>query len=375
MARKRRNINTLPWSHFLRRLYWFKLPHEEDSLFLARAGLTKHNKSKWLNAVQPNPSIDMIERIAKHLELSDEELHWLTFGSRPPLPLPSGPLSLRALPPSRFPVQFVSLAEELYTKRDRVSDEEMNSLFRETFSLCKDHARLGYSALGKAGAPYDPLSGSFREAADWLSAEIRKLKEQQDFGRKTDLLLWMERHLAVIQEPEPESSRPAEAQSRVTSFQSGRSVTGEKDVDSERYFYIPKAVPRLAAGAGNLVTSETSDDYYAFRLDWLNEVASNKGDLWLFEVLGDSMSPTLEAGDVVLIDCGRKVPAHNRIYAFEEDNAITIKRLSKQADGTFAIISDNQALRGARGPLYPPRALSPSIRIIGRMIWSARTWV
>lgn len=375
MARKSRNINSLPWSHFLRRLYWFKLPQEEDSLFLARAGLTKHNKSKWLNAVQPNPSIDMIERIAKHLELSDEELYWLTFGSRPPLPLPSPPFSLRALPPSRFPIQFVRLAEELYAKTDRVSDEEMNGLFRETLSLCKDHARLGCSALGKGGAPYDPLSGSFRETVDWLSAEIRKLKERRDLGLKTDLLLWVERHLAVMQEPEPQSSRRAAAQSRVTPFKSGRSVTGEKDVDTEQYFYIPKAVPRLAAGAGNLVTSETSDDYYAFRLDWLNEVASNKGDLWLFEVLGDSMLPTLEPGDVVLIDCGRKIPAHNRIYAFEEDNAITIKRLSKQADGTFAIISDNQAHRGDRGPLYPPRALCPSIRIIGRMIWSARTWL
>jgi phage repressor protein C with HTH and peptisase S24 domain len=87
------------------------------------------------------------------------------------------------------------------------------------------------------------------------------------------------------------------------------------------------------------------------------------------------MSPTLEHADVVLIDCGRKDPVHDRIFAIEEDNAVSIKRLHERHSGAFWIVSDNRALQSGAKPIYPPRRLSRGVRIIGRMIWSARTWV
>jgi len=54
---------------------------------------------------------------------------------------------------------------------------------------------------------------------------------------------------------------------------------------------------------------------------------------------------------------------------------VSIKRLEKGDDGSFWIVSDNKATKGPNKPLYPPKRLGPNTRIIGRMIWSARTWV
>lgn len=369
MPSKAKTINVLPWTHFLKRLYWFKLPGEDPSRFIARSGITKHNKSKWINAAHPSPSTDMIERIAKRLKLSPEEQHWLTFGSGPLTPSPPSLATWRAPSPAHLAAELVDLAAKLYSKRDLFSEEDLAAALLDTLTISLKHASLAWSALRKTSHPGAAYS-SIGAAAGWLSQEIRAM-EADPLASQKELHQWILGVLSRVGGETQEVIGPA----KVIPLCGRRPVTDEQGVDTARYFYIPKAEPRLAAGAGTLVISEKSDDYYAFRLDWINQVASSKGDLWLFEVAGDSMSTTLEHGDVVLIDCGRRTPVHNGIYAIEEDNAVSIKRIQKRSAGSFWIVSDNQALHAADKPLYPSQKLTASVRIIGRMIWSARTWV
>lgn len=375
MPKNTKTIVSLPWTHFLKRLYWLKLPGEHPSHFIARAGITKHNKSKWLNSPHPSPSTDMIERIAKRLKLTPEEQHWLTFGSGPVTPAPPSLAAWRAPSPTHFARDLVDLAAKLYSKRDLLSEEDLAAALLDTLTISLKHASLAWSALGKTSDPGAAYS-SVGAAVGWLSEEIRALELDTGLSFQKELHQWV---LEVLSraggEAQEASVQEVMGFAKVTPLRGRRPVTDEQGVDAARYFYIPKAEPRLAAGPGTLVISERSDDYYAFRLDWINQVSSSKGDLWLFEVVGDSMSTTLEHGDVVLIDCGRRTPVHNGIYAIEEDNAVSIKRIQKRLDGAFRIVSDNRALNAAHKPLYPSRKLTSSVRIIGRMIWSARTWV
>ena len=133
------------------------------------------------------------------------------------------------------------------------------------------------------------------------------------------------------------------------------------------YAYIKKAKARLSAGGGLIPEEEFEDQRYAFIRSWLKTVASSESACVLMEIDGDSMRPTLESGDMVLVDQGRQDLISDGIYAFGEGDVINIKRLQRVYPNV-RIVSDNPDRE-----LYPSREIEPSsIRIIGRVIWFAR---
>lgn len=84
-------------------------------------------------------------------------------------------------------------------------------------------------------------------------------------------------------------------------------------------------------------------------------------------VEGDSMAPTLLAGDHLLVDLSDSGPPRDGLYAIESDSAPLVKRLSvNPATQRVAILSDNVA--------YPsfPDCQADSIDILGRVVWMGR---
>lgn len=132
---------------------------------------------------------------------------------------------------------------------------------------------------------------------------------------------------------------------------------------------IPRAEARLSAGDGALVLSEEFAESYAFRRDWLSRVATSSDNVILMSVLGDSMYPTIQEGDMVMVDRGRDYPQSGKVFAFTPgDNIVQIKRLESRGKN-IRIISDNSSI-------YQPFDLpSDQIRIIGQVIWFARQLV
>ena len=59
-------------------------------------------------------------------------------------------------------------------------------------------------------------------------------------------------------------------------------------------------------------------------------------------VLGDSMSPTIQEDDTVLIDIVKKTIKEGMIYAIRFDSTVLIKRRTFQPGGKILIISDNR---------------------------------
>lgn len=83
----------------------------------------------------------------------------------------------------------------------------------------------------------------------------------------------------------------------------------------------------------------------------------------LIRVIGDSMEPTLESGDIVLIDHSQNyVDPHGGIYAIVVQEEIMLKRLQVlYPSGNVKIISDN--LR------YQPVEIEPDLlKINGKVI-------
>lgn len=60
---------------------------------------------------------------------------------------------------------------------------------------------------------------------------------------------------------------------------------------------------------------------------------------------GDSMSPTFNDGDILLIDTGVKHANIDGVYVLSANNRLYIKRVRQRLDGQFEISSDNQTVK------------------------------
>jgi phage repressor protein C with HTH and peptisase S24 domain len=136
---------------------------------------------------------------------------------------------------------------------------------------------------------------------------------------------------------------------------------------AETYDWVPMVEARASAGGGSLETGERILGYYAFRRDWI----SNKGNIKsmrLLRVTGESMRPTLQDEDVVLVDLSQRDILAGKIYAVRMDDEIVVKRLEKKP-GKLVLLSDNRALYD---PLEISLAEYANVEVLGRVIWMAR---
>ena len=125
----------------------------------------------------------------------------------------------------------------------------------------------------------------------------------------------------------------------------------------------------VSAGPGAVVTEELGKPYFAFDERWLKALTpSAPSNLSIVRVEGDSMSPTLNAGDDILVDLGDAAERlRDGIYVLRIDDALVVKRIALNPIGRRVTVqSDN--------PAYPdwPDCTLAEINCIGRVIWSGR---
>lgn len=121
-------------------------------------------------------------------------------------------------------------------------------------------------------------------------------------------------------------------------------------------------VLNVKAGAGEGV--------YNYEIEVIDKIVMDKAffksipdpsKMKIIEVDGDSMYPTLQAGDHVIID-ETKTNGIDGIYALQLHNQILIKRLQFNLDGTIEIKSDNQSYNTQ---IYNPKETQVPLHIIG----------
>ena len=125
----------------------------------------------------------------------------------------------------------------------------------------------------------------------------------------------------------------------------------------------------VSAGPGAIVSEEAGRPYFGFDERWLKALTGTPAArLSIVRVEGDSMAPTLSAGDDIMVDLG---DAANRIrdgiYVLRVDDAVVVKRIALHPMGrTVTVQSDN--------PAYPdwPNFNIDEINCIGRVIWAGR---
>jgi phage repressor protein C with HTH and peptisase S24 domain len=151
------------------------------------------------------------------------------------------------------------------------------------------------------------------------------------------------------------------------------SVEGEPPdlaLDPEAFVQIPALEPLAKAGSGRLVETVLAlAEPYQFRRSWiLDHLQVDPEALRVMRIEGDSMQPTLQEGDLVLVDTARHQPSPPGIFILFDGMALVAKRLELTGDASQPRVrmrSDNTAYETCERPL-------DAISIVGRVRWFGR---
>lgn len=80
---------------------------------------------------------------------------------------------------------------------------------------------------------------------------------------------------------------------------------------------------------------------------------------------GDSMHPTLNDGDVLLVDTGVRDPSIDGVYVLRANGRVYIKRVRQRMDGRYEVSSDNPTVK-----TVDVLDGSQPIDVAGRVIWA-----
>lgn len=134
--------------------------------------------------------------------------------------------------------------------------------------------------------------------------------------------------------------------------------------------FVPRLMLAASAGAGALTGQEFQNGTVGFDRRWLRAMGLAPENLSIIDVQGESMSPTLNNGDTIMVDYGDGTDRlRDGIYVLRLDDALMVKRVAlapRRGRKTLSISSDN--------PHYPSwedvdRSL---VDIVGRVVWSSR---
>ncbi|MDR7101494.1 S24 family peptidase [Croceicoccus sp. BE223] len=138
-------------------------------------------------------------------------------------------------------------------------------------------------------------------------------------------------------------------------------------VPSSELVQIQKLDLSLSMGPGTLIDGYVEAEPVTFDLAFIRAITRSPSDkLRLVTGIGDSMYPTLNWGDAIMIDTAdRQLARQDGIYWIDLYGAAGIKRLRTIGRDRVLVISDNPAMADQEVD-------TADLRIEGRAIWVAR---
>lgn len=140
-----------------------------------------------------------------------------------------------------------------------------------------------------------------------------------------------------------------------------------KEVVKSSIHLIPKLAVGASAGAGAINDRETLAGQIGFDENWLRKQGLDPARLSLIRVESESMSPTLNDGDDIMVDDRAATTAlRDGVHVIRLDDMLMVKRIAVGPNGRLSVLSDN--------PAYPgwPDLDGASVTIIGRVVWAGR---
>ena len=136
--------------------------------------------------------------------------------------------------------------------------------------------------------------------------------------------------------------------------------------DKSEYTLVPRLDVKALIAYRAAVEHEHKTSFLAFRYDWLRKCRLQPDKISVIEVSGDSMSPILNDGDVVMLDHNRCLPRVGKIFAVLTNNdELVVKFLVQMTDDgghrRYVLVSNH--------PEDEPRLLGENDTLIGEVVW------
>ena len=143
-----------------------------------------------------------------------------------------------------------------------------------------------------------------------------------------------------------------------------------KDESKPEVVFVEKVKAKPRAGTGGLETDDSHDGYYSFHASFIARKGGTANSMKIFEVAGDSMSPTLDDGDMIMVNTNEVDVRTGRVYLLRIGEELMVKRLETRPGGTLIIRSDNKEYED----IPVSMAETQDVSIFGRMVWSCREY-
>ena len=138
--------------------------------------------------------------------------------------------------------------------------------------------------------------------------------------------------------------------------------------DESRFAAVPLLDVLAAAGAGSSLDEGGARARIGFDPGWLRARGLRPDKVSVISVQGDSMEPSLRAGDDILVDhADAAEKLRDGVYVLRADDGLLVKRLA-------VISTRHQIIVRSDNPTYPdwPECAPDAITIIGRVVWVGR---
>lgn len=131
----------------------------------------------------------------------------------------------------------------------------------------------------------------------------------------------------------------------------------------EGYAIPPCGCAEVAGKYGAKLGGRQIVDTLAFKQEWVERrLGLEPSAVLLVEAMGDAMAPTIEEGNLILVDISEPPFKDDGVYVIVRGDRLSVRRLSRRLDGTIVASADN--------PAYSAETVqADSIKLVGRVVW------
>lgn len=144
---------------------------------------------------------------------------------------------------------------------------------------------------------------------------------------------------------------------------------GQEPESGSSTIQIPMRDVFASAGPGAVNGDEPIVGYMQFPEAFVRSWGRSTARVEAIQARGESMYPTIQDRQWVLIDRAERALADGLVYGFRTPDGLRLKRFQKAIDGTPMLVSDNREL-------YAPERLQPDdfnqLRVAGRVFLTPR---
>lgn len=146
----------------------------------------------------------------------------------------------------------------------------------------------------------------------------------------------------------------------------------DDNIKTSDFYNVPiRGEVYASMGSGITIYNESKTGSYQISYNLARDIGVNLNNTEMIFASGDSMLPTIEGGDSLLVDLSKTDIYDGRIYCVRIDGQLYAKRLQKIPPNKIKVISDN---KDKYDPFYVDfsKNINYDFQVIGEIRWWGR---